>query len=77
MSQTSRVWRGRSQICRTLPNRLHPAIIGFFDFGTMVEMAGLTSLEATPAERQNGFVGWAGKGGSLWLWKRTLVLLTS
>lgn len=39
---------------------------GFFDFGTMVEVAGLdTSEEAT---QQRGFVGWAGKGGSLFLW---------
>ena len=37
-----------------------------FDFGTMVEMAGVPCLEA--AERQIGFLGWAGKGGSLWLW---------
>ena len=69
-----------TRMARPLSNLPHSSesaapVIGFFDFGTMVEMAGLTSLEA--AERQNGFVGWAGKGGSLWLWKRTLVLLTS
>ncbi|GMI07048.1 hypothetical protein TrLO_g3405 [Triparma laevis f. longispina] len=41
---------------------------GFFDFGTMVTMANRpTPREAT---RQHGFVGWAGKGGSLFLWNR-------
>ena len=39
---------------------------GFFDFGTMREMAGRPTLD--DAHRQRGFHGWAGKGGSLFLW---------
>lgn len=41
---------------------------GFFDFGTMVEVAGLETLDA--AKAQHGFVGWAGKGGSVFVWNR-------
>jgi len=41
---------------------------GFADFGTFVELAGLPNYSA--AERQQGFTGWAGKGGSLFLFDR-------
>jgi CubicO group peptidase (beta-lactamase class C family) len=40
---------------------------GFFDFGSITEMGGW-AMPPAQAAAQAGFVGWAGKGGSLFLW---------
>lgn len=42
---------------------------GFFDFGTMREVGGL-AVDPSVIAAHRGFVGWAGKGGSLFLWNR-------
>lgn len=39
---------------------------GFADFGSMTELSGVPCDNL--AQLQRGFVGWAGKGGSLFLW---------
>ena len=55
--------RNRDNVwCMDLEN----SVGGFFDFGTMREIAGRPTPEG--AARQKGFRGWAGKGGSLFLW---------
>ena len=41
---------------------------GFFDFGSFAELAG--NPNDAVAHVQRGFLGWAGKGGSLFLWNR-------
>ena len=42
---------------------------GFFDFGTLRELGGM-AVEPKVAAAMEGFLGWAGKGGSLFLWNR-------
>ena len=43
---------------------------GFFDFGTLRQVPGGLAVDPEVMAAMEGFVGWAGKGGSLFLWNR-------